>query len=246
MGRLDGKVCIVTGGARGQGGAEAQLFRHEGAEVVITDVLADAGQAHAAAIGATFIQHDVRSEEEWAEVVRQTVERHGRVDVLINNAGIYERAKLLDTTLELYRRIIDVNQVGVFLGMKAVAPTMIAQQSGSIVNISSIAGLLGAANAVAYGASKFAVRGMTKAVALELARYGIRVNSIHPGMIDTDMMTEVTGGNAERHDRMARAVPLNRPAEADEVASMALYLASDESRYCTGSEFVIDGGITAG
>ena len=246
MGRLDGKVCIVTGGARGQGGAEAALFRQEGAEVVITDVLADVGQQHAAAIGASFVGHDVRSEEEWAEVVRQTIERHGRLDVLVNNAGIYERGKLLDTTVEQYRRIIDVNQLGVFLGMKAAAPTMIAQQSGSIVNISSVAGLLGSANAVAYGASKFAVRGMTKAVALELARYQIRVNSIHPGMIDTDMMTVVTGDNAERHDRMARNVPIGRAAEAGEVASLALYLASDESRYCTGSEFVIDGGLMAG
>ena len=230
MGRLDGKVCIVTGGARGQGGAEAALFRQEGAEVVITDVLTDVGQQHAAAIGASFVGHDVRSEEEWAEVVRQTIERHGRLDVLVNNAGIYERGKLLDTTVEQYRRIIDVNQLGVFLGMKAAAPTMIAQQSGSIVNISSVAGLLGSANAVAYGASKFAVRGMTKAVALELARYQIRVNSIHPGMIDTDMMTVVTGDNAERHDRMARNVPIGRAAEAGEVASLALYLASDESR----------------
>ena len=246
MGRLDGKVCIVTGGARGQGGAEAALFRQEGAEVVITDVLTDVGQQHAAAIGASFVGHDVRSEEEWAEVVRQTIERHGRLDVLVNNAGIYERGKLLDTTVEQYRRIIDVNQLGVFLGMKAAAPTMIAQQSGSIVNISSVAGLLGSANAVAYGASKFAVRGMTKAVALELARYQIRVNSIHPGMIDTDMMTVVTGDNAERHDRMARNVPIGRAAEAGEVASLALYLASDESRYCTGSEFVIDGGLMAG
>ena len=246
MGRLDGKVCIVTGGARGQGGAEAALFRQEGAEVVITDVLTDVGQQHAAAIGASFVGHDVRSEEEWAEVVRQTIERHGRLDVLVNNAGIYERGKLLDTTVEQYRRIIDVNQLGVFLGMKAVAPTMIAQQSGSIVNISSVAGLLGSANAVAYGASKFAVRGMTKAVALELARYQIRVNSIHPGMIDTDMMTVVTGDNAERHDRMARNVPIGRAAEAGEVASLALFLASDESRYCTGSEFVIDGGMMAG
>ncbi|MDH4148480.1 MAG: glucose 1-dehydrogenase [Acidimicrobiia bacterium] len=246
MGRLDGKVCIVTGGARGQGGAEAALFRSEGAEVVITDVLADEGAAHAAAIGATFIRHDVRSEEEWTEVVRQTVDRHGRIDVLVNNAGIYERGKLLDTTLEQYRRIIDINQVGVFLGMKAVAPTMSDQQSGSIVNISSIAGLLGAAGAVAYGASKFAVRGMTKAVALELARFNVRVNSIHPGMIETPMMDVVTGNNDERHDKMARAVPLRRPAEPEEVAALALYLASDESRYCTGSEFVIDGGITAG
>ncbi len=245
MGRLDGKVCIVTGGARGQGGAEAALFRREGAEVVITDVLEE-GATLAASIGATFIRHDVRSEEEWTEVARQTVERHGRVDVLINNAGIYERGKLLDTSLEQFRRIVEVNQVGVFLGMKAVAPQMMEQRSGSIVNISSIAGLLGAANAIAYGASKFAVRGMTKAAALELARHGVRVNSIHPGMIETAMIHEVTGHNDDRHDRMARGVPLGRPAEAEEVADLALYLASDESRYCTGSEFVIDGGVTAG
>ena len=246
MTRLTGKVCIITGGARGQGGSEAELFRQQGAEVVITDILDEVGKTHAAAIGATFLRHDVRSEEEWEEVLRQTIDRHGRVDVLVNNAGIYERAKRLDTSLEQYRRIIDVNQVGVFLGMKAVAPAMIAQGSGSIINISSIAGLLGAANAVAYGASKFAVRGMTKAVALELARYGVRCNSIHPGMIDTDMMTEVTGGSAERHDRMARSIPIGRAAEADEVAQLALFLASDDSRYSTGSEFVIDGGMTAG
>ncbi|MBM3684740.1 MAG: glucose 1-dehydrogenase [Actinobacteria bacterium] len=245
MGRLGGKVCIVTGGARGQGGAEAALFRREGAEVVITDVLEEGVQL-AASIGATFVRHDVRSEEEWAEVVRQTVERHGRVDVLVNNAGIYERGKLLDTSVEQFRRIVEVNQVGVFLGMKSVAPQMMEQRSGSIVNISSIAGLLGAANAIAYGASKFAVRGMTKAAALELARHGVRVNSIHPGMIETAMIHEVTGHNDDRHDRMARGVPLGRPAEPEEVADLALYLASDESRYCTGSEFVIDGGVTAG
>ncbi|MPY94185.1 MAG: glucose 1-dehydrogenase [Acidimicrobiia bacterium] len=245
MGKLDDKVAIVTGGARGQGGAEAALFRAEGAEVVITDVLADEGRAHAAAIGATFIPHDVRSEEEWAEVVRQAVERHGRVDVLVNNAGIYQRGKLADTSLEDYRRIVDVNQVGVFLGMKAVAPTMVAQQSGSIVNISSIAGLVASGGAIAYGASKFAVRGMTKSAAIELAKANVRVNSVHPGMIETEMMTEVTGGDAGRHDRFAANVPLRRPAEPDEVAALALFLASDDSRYCTGSEFVIDGGITA-
>jgi 3alpha(or 20beta)-hydroxysteroid dehydrogenase len=245
MGKLDGKVAIVTGGARGQGGAEAALFRAEGAEVIVTDVLADVGEAHAKAIGATFLRHDVRSEEEWAEVVRQTVERHGRIDVLINNAGIFQRAKLLDTSLDLYRHIVDVNQVGVFLGMKAVAPTMVSQQSGSMVNISSVAGLVASAGALAYGASKFAVTGMTKTAAAELARFNIRVNSIHPGMIETDMMTEVTGGDAGRHDRFAAAVPLRRPAEPEEVAGLALYLASDDSAYCTGSEFVIDGGMTA-
>ncbi len=245
MDRLKGKVCIVTGGSRGQGGAEAALFRAEGAEVVVTDVLAELGEAHATAIGASFLRHDVGSEEEWADVVRVTLERHGRIDVLVNNAGVFEHGKLLDTTLAQFQRIVTVNQVGVFLGMKAVAPAMITQGAGSIVNISSIAGLVASAGAVAYGATKFAVRGMTKSVAIELARHGVRVNSIHPGMIETDMMTEVTKGNEERHDRIARSVPLRRAAEAGEVASLALFLASDESAYCTGSEFVIDGGVTA-
>jgi 3alpha(or 20beta)-hydroxysteroid dehydrogenase len=141
VGKLDGKVAIVTGGARGQGGAEATLFRSEGAEVIVTDVLRDDGERLAKEIGATFIAHDVRSEEEWNEVVRQAIDRHGRIDVLVNNAGIFHRAKLVDTDLETYRRIIDVNQIGVYLGMRAVAPTMIDQGSGSIVNISSVAGL---------------------------------------------------------------------------------------------------------
>src|SRR3954454_18385208 len=154
MGRLDGKVAIVTGGGRGQGGAEAALFRAEGADVVVTDVLREDGQVHAKEIGATFIAHDVRSEEEWTEVVRQTLEQHGRIDVLVNNAGIFQRAKLVDTDLETYRRIIDVNQIGVFLGMRAVAPVMIDQQSGSIVNISSVAGQRGSPGGFAYGASK--------------------------------------------------------------------------------------------
>jgi 3alpha(or 20beta)-hydroxysteroid dehydrogenase len=245
MGRLDGKVAIVTGGARGQGAAEATLFREEGAEVVVTDVLRDEGERLAKEIGATFIAHDVRAEEEWAEVVRQTVERHGRVDVLVNNAGIFERASLLDTDLDTYRRIIDVNQVGPFLGMRAVAPVMIEQRRGSIVNISSIAGLQASPGAFAYGASKFALRGMTKSAAIELARHNIRVNSIHPGMIETDMITQVTGGDPERHERFARSVPLHRPADPAEVARLALFLASDESSYCTGAEFVIDGGMTA-
>ncbi len=245
MGKLDGKVAIVTGGARGQGGAEATLFRAEGAEVVITDVLREEGESLAKEIGATFIGHDVRSEEEWAEVVRQTVERHGRIDVLVNNAGIFQRAKLVDTDLATYRRIIDVNQVGVFLGMRAVAPTMIEQGAGSIVNISSVAGLRGSPGGFAYGASKFAVTGMTKSGAIELIRYGVRVNSIHPGMIETDMITEVTGGSAERHDKFARSLPIRRAAEPIEVANLALFLASDDSSYCTGSEFIVDGGMTA-
>ena len=245
-GRLLGKVCIITGGARGQGGAEASLFRSEGADVVITDVLEDEGRALAATVGATFIRHDVRSEEEWADVVRQTLDRHGRIDVLVNNAGIFVRAKLLDTTVEDFRRMFEVNQLGVFLGMRSVAPAMIEQHSGSIVNISSVAGLVASPGALAYGASKFAVRGMTKTAAVALGRHQVRVNSIHPGIIDTDMIVQVTGGSDERHDRMTRNVALGRSAEAAEVASLALFLASDESSYCTGSEFVVDGGITAG
>jgi 3alpha(or 20beta)-hydroxysteroid dehydrogenase len=245
MGRLDGKVAIVTGGARGQGAAEARLFASEGATVVVTDVLTDEGEAVATEVQGLFLAHDVSSETAWQETVRRTLDAYGRIDVLVNNAGIFRRAGLLTTTLADYRRVIDVNQVGVFLGMQAVAPTMIAQRSGSIVNISSIAGFLGAAGAFAYGASKWAVRGMTKAAGIELAKHGVRVNSIHPGMIDTEMMTEVTGGDAERFERIERTVPLRRVAAPEEVAKLALFLASDESAYCTASEFVVDGGVIA-
>jgi 3alpha(or 20beta)-hydroxysteroid dehydrogenase len=245
MGRLNGKVAIVTGGARGQGAAEARLFASEGATVVVTDLLANEGQAVATEIQGTFLSHDVSDEQAWLDVVRQVKEAHGRIDVLVNNAGIFRRGSLRTTTLADYRRVIDINQVGVFLGMQAVAPTMIEQRSGSIVNISSIAGFVGTAGAIAYGASKWAVRGMTKAAALELAKYGIRVNSIHPGMIDTDMMTEVTGGDAERFERLERTVPIGRVAAPEEVAKLALFLASDESSYSTASEFIVDGGVIA-
>jgi 3alpha(or 20beta)-hydroxysteroid dehydrogenase len=245
MARLAGKVALITGGARGQGASEARLFIEEGATVVITDVLQAEGEATAKDIGATFIRHDVANEEEWAEVVRQVVGAHQRLDVLVNNAGIYRRGTLRTTTLAEYRQIIDINQVGTFLGMQAVAPQMIEQQSGSIVNISSIAGFLGTPNSIAYGASKWAVRGMTKAAGIELAKHGIRVNSIHPGMIDTDMMTEVTGGDAGRFERIQRGVPIGRAAGPEEVAKVALFLASEDSAYCTATEFVVDGGVTA-
>ncbi|MEZ5556963.1 MAG: glucose 1-dehydrogenase [Pseudomonadales bacterium] len=245
MARLSGKIAIITGGARGQGAAEARLFAREGASVVITDLLAEEGHAVAAEIGGRFLQHDVSSESAWQQVVAQVLAEHGRIDVLINNAGIFRRGTLKTTTLADYRQIIDINQVGVFLGMQAVTPTMIEQKAGSIVNVSSIAGFLGSAGAFAYGASKWAVRGMTKAAGIELARHGVRVNSIHPGMIDTDMMTEVTGGDEQRFDRLARTVPMGRVAAPEEVANMALFLASDDSAYCTASEFIVDGGVTA-
>jgi 3alpha(or 20beta)-hydroxysteroid dehydrogenase len=245
MARLSGKVAIITGGARGQGAAEARLFASEGATVVITDLLEAEGRAVATEIQGTFLRHDVASESAWQTVIRDVLAAHGRIDVLVNNAGIFRRGGLRNTTLDEYRKVIDINQVGVFLGMQAVAPTMIEQRAGSIVNISSIAGFLGSAGAIAYGASKWAVRGMTKAAGVELAKHGVRVNSIHPGIIDTDMMTEVTGGDAERYERLQRTVPMGRAAGPDEVAKLALFLASDDSAYCTASEFIVDGGVTA-
>ena len=245
MGRLDDKVAIITGAARGQGEAEARLFAAEGATVVITDVLSTEGQAVAESLDATFHHHDVSNEDAWAQVVNATIEDHGRIDVLVNNAGIYHRAKLLDHTLDDLRRILDVNLIGVFLGMQAVAPTMISQGSGSIVNISSIAGLRAGAACIGYVASKFAVTGMTKTAAIELARHNVRVNSIHPGMIDTDMIHEVSGGDQNRFDRIAKSVPIGRAADPGEIAKLALFLASDDSSYSTGSEFVADGGVTA-
>ncbi len=245
MGRLSGKVAIITGGARGQGAAEARLFASEGATVVVTDMRADEGRAVATEVQGLFLSHDVSDEKAWQQVVRQTLDAHGRIDVLVNNAGIFMRGNLRSTTLADYRRVIDINQVGVFLGMQAVAPAMIEQKAGSIVNISSIAGFVGTAGAIAYGASKWAVRGMTKAAALELAKHNVRVNSIHPGMIDTPMMTELTDGDKERFERIERTVPMGRVAAPEEVARLALYLASDDSSYSTGTEFIVDGGVTA-
>jgi 3alpha(or 20beta)-hydroxysteroid dehydrogenase len=245
MGRLDGKVALITGAARGQGAEEARLFAAEGASVVLTDVRDDDGKQTAADIGerAAYHHHDVASEADWTGIVETIIADHGQLDVLINNAGILTITPLVMTTEEDYRRVIDVNQVGVFLGMKAVVPHMVERQSGSIINISSVAGLGGSPGMIAYGASKWAVRGMTKTVALEVAPFGVRVNSIHPGIIDTPMLEEF-----EKWGVMApvmERVPLGRKAEALEVANLALYLASDESKYSTGSEFVVDGGMTA-
>ena len=244
MGRLNGKVAIITGAARGQGESEARLFAQEGASVVLTDVLNDAGEAVAADIGATYTHLDVRDETAWQAVTAGVIEQHGRVDILVNNAGIFHSASLLETTLADYQRVIDVNQVGVFLGMKTIAAAMKKiGNAGSIVNISSLAGIEGTRNCTAYGASKWAVRGMTKVAALELGKFNIRVNSIHPGLIDTDMMNELPYIQAGKLDRVVKNIPLGRPARADEVAQLVLFLASDESSYCTGSEFTVDGGI---
>ncbi|HXY94767.1 MAG TPA: glucose 1-dehydrogenase [Acidimicrobiia bacterium] len=239
MGRLDGKVALITGGARGQGAAEGRLFASEGATVYLTDVRAEQGAKTASDIGATFLVHDVTSPDRWEAVVQRVIGDHGRVDVLVNNAGILLWASMRETQLDDWERIVAVNQTGVFLGMRAVAPHMSARGAGSIVNISSVAGLRGAAPCFAYAATKWAVRGMTKGAAQELGPHGVRVNSIHPGVIDTPMLAD------RPLAEMAARVPLGRHAEADEVARLALWLASDESAYANGAEFVLDGGQTA-
>jgi len=243
MARLQGKVALITGGARGQGADEARLFRSEGAEVFITDVLEQEGRAVAAEIGATFMVHDVTSEAAWKSVVDAMLARHGRIDVLVNNAGVFKLGRMLDTTLDDYDRIVAINQKGVFLGMRAVAPAMCEAKGGSIINISSLAGLEGTQGAFAYTTSKWAVRGMSKAAAQELGRFGVRVNSVHPGFIDTDMMHQTQAAVAGKMDKALRFVPLGRTADPMEVARLVLFLASDESSYCTNSEFVIDGGM---
>jgi len=243
MGRLDGKVALITGGARGQGASEGEIFAREGAKVVLTDILDEEGEKAAAQIGGDYLHHDVTREAEWERAVAETVSRHGRLDVLVNNAGIFRSGTTEGTALDDYRLVIEINQVGVFLGMKAVAPQMKSQNGGSIINISSVAGLEGQAGTIAYTASKWAVRGMTKVAAAELGRYGVRVNSIHPGLIETQMMEELPAIQAGKLDRINRLILLGRPAQAEEVANLALFLASDEASYCTNSEFVVDGGV---
>jgi 3alpha(or 20beta)-hydroxysteroid dehydrogenase len=237
MGRLDDKVCVITGGARGQGAAEAARFIGEGATVYISDVLTDEGGKTAAETGATFVHHDVTQPEQWEALVAQVVGECGRLDVLVNNAGIFSRAGLHDATVEVWDRVVAINQTGVFLGMLAVTPQMKQQRSGSIINLSSVAGLKGF-ETIVYGATKWAVRGMTRCAAKELGPFGIRVNSIHPGLIDTPM---VAGTNVEEG---GLKVPLRRAGQPEDVAELALWLASDESSYSTGSEFVVDGGMT--
>jgi 3alpha(or 20beta)-hydroxysteroid dehydrogenase len=248
VGRLDGKVALITGAARGQGAAEARLFAAEGARVMLGDVLDDDGEIVAKEFGerGAYRHHDVTSEADWDGIVAATRSQFGRIDVLVNNAGVFRVLGLTMTSLEEYMRIVTINQVGTFLGMKAVTETMIGQRSGSIVNISSVAGLRGSAGTIAYTASKFAVRGMTKVAAIELAPFGVRVNSVHPGLIDTTMLQEAFGLNSDA-DRVAvgASVPNGRLATAEDVARLVCYLASDDSAYSTGSEFVVDGGMTA-
>lgn len=243
MARLQDKVVIITGAAQGMGAMHARVFVGEGAKVVVTDLNAEKGQALAQELGANalFIQQDVTSENDWKKVVEKTERHFGAVNVLVNNAGITMAQSIVDTTLEQYRRIVEINQVSVFLGMKAVIPSMKNSKSGSIINISSINGLVG--GTIGYTDTKFAVRGMSKAAAIECAPFGIRVNSVHPGVIATPMVLQDDTRAAV--EQFAKTIPLKRIAKPEEVTGMVLYLASDESSYSTGSEFIIDGGLTA-
>ncbi len=245
--RAEGKVALITGSAGGIGAAAARRLAEEGAHLLLTDTDAAGAERIAQELGsrASARAHDVTSEDDWQAVVSWALEAHGRIDILLNNAGVFLAAPLPDTSLEAFRGVIDVNVVGVFLGMRAVAPAMTEQQGGSIINMSSVAGLMGSPYLVAYSASKWAVRGMTKVVAKELASSGVRVNSLHPGQIDTDMNTRQREKTPELIDRLIRGIPLRRIGTPEEIAQAVVYLACDESVYVTGSELVVDGGTSA-
>lgn len=243
MGRLDNKIAVISGAARGQGAAEARLFVAEGARVMIGDVLDAEGKETAAALGdaAAFAPLDVTDEDSWQAVVAETESRFGPVDVLVNNAGVLSFGRVDQIELAEFERLMRVNVHGVFLGIKTVVPSMRRAGGGSIVNISSTSGLQGLPYLGAYVASKWAVRGLTKTAAIDLGHERIRVNSVHPGGIDTPMIAG-TDSDAPFYRRL----PIPRMGSADEVARAVLFLASDESSYTTGAELAVDGGATCG
>jgi 3alpha(or 20beta)-hydroxysteroid dehydrogenase len=240
MGRLTGKVALISGGARGMGAAHAKAFVAEDARVVLGDILDEEGAALAKELGdsAVYVHLDVREPKQWQAAVAEAVDRFGSLNVLVNNAGIANGNRLVDFELSEWQRIIDINLTGTFLGMRAATPAMIEAGGGSVVNISSVEGMRGSPGLHGYTATKFAVRGLTKSTALELAQYGIRVNSIHPGLIRTPMTEGIPADFLQ--------IPLGRAAAPSEVSALVTYLASDESSYSTGAEFVIDGGLTVG
>jgi cyclopentanol dehydrogenase len=250
MGRLDGKVALISGGARGQGATEAQLFAREGARVVFGDILDEAGrqveaQIRAAGGDATYVHLDVTNEEDWRVAVDTAVQRYGKLNVLVNNAGILLRKAIEEMTVEEWDRIMAINLKGVFLGTKHAIPAMRRAGGGSIINISSTAGLVGSpGGSSAYIATKGGVRLFTKATAIQHAKDNIRCNSVHPGPIATDMIRD-TLESPDLWAQRLRRLPMGRAGTPEDVAYGVLYLASDESSYVTGSELVIDGGTTA-
>lgn len=245
--RLEGKVAIISGAARGMGAAEARQFAAEGARVILGDVLDEEGAKVASEIGeaARYTHLDVSDENAWKAAVALAREHFGHLDTLVNNAGILRFGALENTPLEEYELVVRVNQVGTFLGMKTAVPALREAGGGSIVNISSAAGMHGVPGVVSYAASKYAVRGMTKVAALELGQHGIRVNSVHPGGVDTPMIAREAAPGVER-DEVGFANPIPRIGRPEEISELVTWLASDASSYCTGSEFLIDGGGTAG
>lgn len=242
-GRFDGKTVLISGGARGQGAAEARQIVDEGGKVVIGDLLEAEGKALAAELGpaAAFLHQDVTEEADWARAVEAAERLGGALHGMVNNAGIYIPRRLMDTDAALFERHMRVNQLGCFLGMKAVVPAMERAGGGTIVNISSTAGLRGSPGAFAYSSTKWALRGMTKAAAIDLAPLGIRVNSVHPGPIDTEMVK--VWGNEQRATRIGQ-IPMGRMGTAEEVARLVLFLLSDDSAYITGAEVSVDGGVS--
>ena len=239
-GRLAGKVALITGAARGQGEADARLFVREGARVVLTDVLDDLGRAVADDLGdaALYLPLDVGDEDAWATTVEGAVDAFGALHVLVNNAGIHHRTPIEHETTDAFDRVLRINLYGAFFGIRAVVPAMETAGGGSIVNVSSLAGMRSFAGGAAYGASKWGLRGLTKVAALDLGKYGIRVNSVHPGPIWTPMLEE----QVPREGPHLASQPIARMGTPEEAASLVLFLASDESAYITGAEHVIDGG----
>jgi 3alpha(or 20beta)-hydroxysteroid dehydrogenase len=250
MGQLDGKVALITGGARGMGKAHVQRFVTEGAKVVFGDVLEEDGVKLAAELGddVRFLRMDVTRPEDWTAAVELAVSTFGTLNVLVNNAGIIKHKNTEDMSLEEFRQVLDVNLVGQWLGVKSVIAPMKAAGGGSIINVSSTEGFVGAAGMTAYAASKFGVRGMTKSAARELGEFNIRVNSIHPGAILTAMALDpdVVAATAGSAAAFMNALPLNRMGKAREVSGVVVFLASDDSGYCTGTEVLVDGGMLTG
>ncbi|SED16021.1 SDR family NAD(P)-dependent oxidoreductase [Streptomyces sp. TLI_105] len=249
MGKLDGRVVLVTGAARGQGEQEARLFAAEGAKVVLGDVLDEAGEALAKDLGedrAAYVHLDVTSEGDWTAAVAAAEERFGKIDGLVNNAGILRFNELVSTPLDEFRAIVSVNQTGCFLGIRTVAPVIAAAGGGTIVNTASYTGLTGMAGVGAYAASKHAVLGLTRVAALELAAKGVRVNAVCPGAIDTPMSNPEGVEPAATAELYRKLVPLGRIGRPEEVAALVLFLTGADSAYITGQPFVIDGGWLAG
>jgi 3alpha(or 20beta)-hydroxysteroid dehydrogenase len=247
--RLQGRVAIVTGGAGGQGAAESTLLVEQGARVIVGDDDDEAGTALAKVLGDAAVFHhlDVCSEDDWRDALSAGIARFGQVNALVNNAGIsFPPKSIIKTPVDEYRRVIEVNQIGAYTGIHIVAPAIIAAGGGSIVNVSSVNGFVGAWGIAAYASSKFALRGLTRVASIELARKGVRVNSIHPGPIDTPMLRGGLPEGSDPVEAMAKVIAAGRVGTVDEVAAMVAFLISDESSFCYGSEIVLDGGYLAG